>query len=118
MDHYVGIDVSPERLSACIMDVTGRGVREAEVARARKLVTTRFDAKDNPDQVFDDLDRLGRMRAMSRRSDRSAVSSRLCTISANMVSLPMISWKERVCSSACRSGATSHRAGRCAAASR
>ena len=32
MDHYVGIDVSLERSSICVVDATGRIVREAKVA--------------------------------------------------------------------------------------
>src|SRR3712207_3399970 len=32
MDHYVGIDVSLEQSSICIVDATGRIVREAKVA--------------------------------------------------------------------------------------
>jgi transposase len=32
MDHYVGIDVSLERSSVCVVDTTGRIVREAKVA--------------------------------------------------------------------------------------
>ncbi len=32
MDHYVGIDVSLERSSVCVVDATGRIVREAKVA--------------------------------------------------------------------------------------
>ena len=33
MDHFAGIDVSLEQSSICIVDVTGRIVREAKVAR-------------------------------------------------------------------------------------
>lgn len=32
MDHYVGIDVSLEQSSVCLVDATGRIVREAKVA--------------------------------------------------------------------------------------
>src|SRR5689334_19091235 len=32
MDHYVGIDVSLEQSSVCVVDATGRVVREAKVA--------------------------------------------------------------------------------------
>src|SRR4051794_3070578 len=32
MDHYAGIDVSLEQSSACVVDATGRIVREAKVA--------------------------------------------------------------------------------------
>ena len=32
MDHYAGIDVSLERSSVCVVDATGRIVREAKVA--------------------------------------------------------------------------------------
>src|SRR3712207_8350724 len=32
MEHYAGIDVSLERSSACVVDATGRIVREAKVA--------------------------------------------------------------------------------------
>ncbi len=32
MDHYVGIDVPLERSSVCVVDATGRVVREAKVA--------------------------------------------------------------------------------------
>jgi predicted NBD/HSP70 family sugar kinase len=32
MDHYVGIDVSLEESSVCVVDATGRIVRETKVA--------------------------------------------------------------------------------------
>ena len=32
MEHYAGIDVSLERSSVCVVDATGRLVREARVA--------------------------------------------------------------------------------------
>ena len=32
MEHYAGIDVSLERSSVCVVDATGRIVREAKVA--------------------------------------------------------------------------------------
>jgi transposase len=32
MEHYAGIDVSLERSSVCVVDATGRVVREAKVA--------------------------------------------------------------------------------------
>ena len=32
MEHYVGIDVSLELSSLCVLDVTGKVVREAKVA--------------------------------------------------------------------------------------
>ena len=32
MDHYAGIDVSLEQSSVCVVDATGRIVREAKVA--------------------------------------------------------------------------------------
>ncbi len=32
MDHHVGIDVSLERSSVCVVDATGRILREAKVA--------------------------------------------------------------------------------------
>ena len=32
MEHYAGIDVSLERSSLCIVDATGRIVREAKIA--------------------------------------------------------------------------------------
>ena len=37
MEHYAGIDVSLESSSVCVVDGTGRVVREAKVALARKL---------------------------------------------------------------------------------
>ncbi len=33
MNHYVGIDVSLDRSSVCVVDATGRIVREAKVVR-------------------------------------------------------------------------------------
>ena len=35
MEHYAGIDVSLERSSVCVVDATGRVVREGPTARAR-----------------------------------------------------------------------------------
>lgn len=32
MEHYAGIDVSPEQSSVCVVDAAGRIVREAKVA--------------------------------------------------------------------------------------
>ena len=37
MDHYVGIDVSLESSSLCIVDATGRVVREAKIAVSPRL---------------------------------------------------------------------------------
>ena len=36
MEHYAGIDVSLERSSVCVVDATGRIVREAKVPRSRR----------------------------------------------------------------------------------
>ena len=36
MDHYVGIDVSLELSSVCILDATGKIVREVKVAVSRR----------------------------------------------------------------------------------
>jgi transposase len=40
MDYYVGIDVSLERSSVCIVDATGRIVREAKVASEPDVLVT------------------------------------------------------------------------------
>ncbi len=40
MDHYVGIDVSLERSSVCVVDTTGRIVREAKVASEPEALVT------------------------------------------------------------------------------
>ena len=37
MDYYAGIDVSLEYSSVCVVDASGKVVREAKVALARKL---------------------------------------------------------------------------------
>ena len=34
MEHYAGIDVSLESASLCVVDATGRIVREAKIARS------------------------------------------------------------------------------------
>jgi transposase len=39
MEHYVGIDVSLERSSVCVVDATGRIVREAQVASEREALS-------------------------------------------------------------------------------
>ena len=40
MDHYAGIDVSPESSSLCVVDATGRVVREAKIASEPEALTT------------------------------------------------------------------------------
>ena len=43
MDHYVGIDVPLERSSVCVVDATGRIVREAKVASEPEALARFFD---------------------------------------------------------------------------
>ena len=38
MDYYAGIDVSLESASLCVVDATGRIVREAKVASEREIL--------------------------------------------------------------------------------
>jgi transposase len=38
MDQYVGIDVSLELSSLCVLDVTGKGIQEAKVASEPKAL--------------------------------------------------------------------------------
>ena len=40
MDHYAGIDVSLESSSLCVVDATGRVVREAKIASEPEALTT------------------------------------------------------------------------------
>jgi hypothetical protein len=40
MDHYAGIDVSLEQSSVCVVDTTGRIVREAKVASEPEALIT------------------------------------------------------------------------------
>src|SRR5437870_11566096 len=42
MDHYAGIDVSLEQSSVCIVDATGKIVREAKVASEPEALTAWF----------------------------------------------------------------------------
>src|SRR3712207_999562 len=42
MEHYVGIDVSLERSSVCVVDATGRIVREAKVASEPEALVRLF----------------------------------------------------------------------------
>ena len=42
MEHYAGIDVSLERSSVCVVDTTGRIVREAKVASAPEALIAWF----------------------------------------------------------------------------
>ncbi len=42
MEHYAGIDVSLERSSVCVVDATGRIVREAKVASAPEALIAWF----------------------------------------------------------------------------
>src|SRR5919202_2428522 len=53
MEHYAGIDVSLERSSVCVVDATGRIVREAKVASEPAALVRFFQALDLP------LTRLG-----------------------------------------------------------
>ena len=39
MDHYAGIDVSLESLSLCVVDASGRVVREAKIASEPEALT-------------------------------------------------------------------------------
>jgi transposase len=39
MDHYAGIDVSLESSSLCVVDATGRVVREAKIASEPEALT-------------------------------------------------------------------------------
>jgi putative transposase len=55
MEHYAGIDMALEQSSVCVVDGTGRIVREARVA-------------SEPEELTRFLGRLGRARAMVRRS--------------------------------------------------
>lgn len=48
MDHYVGIDVSLELSSVCILDATGKIVREAKVASEPEALTTFLTHLDLP----------------------------------------------------------------------
>src|SRR5918993_789181 len=43
MEHYAGIDVSLERSSVCVVDSTGRIVREAKVASEPEALARFFD---------------------------------------------------------------------------
>ena len=42
MEHYAGIDVSLERSSVCVVDATGRIVREAKVASEPEALVAFF----------------------------------------------------------------------------
>jgi transposase len=42
MEHYVGIDVSLERSSVCVVDATGKIVREAKVASEPEALVRLF----------------------------------------------------------------------------
>ena len=42
MEHYVGIDVSLEQSSLCVVDATGKIVREAKIASAPEALVSFF----------------------------------------------------------------------------
>ena len=42
MEHYVGIDVSLERSSVCVVDATGKIVREAKVTSEPEALVRLF----------------------------------------------------------------------------
>ncbi len=48
MDHYVGIDLSMELSSVCILDATGKNVKEAKVVSEPEALTTFLTRLDLP----------------------------------------------------------------------
>jgi hypothetical protein len=110
MEHYAGIDVSLESASLCVVDATGRIVREAKVAsepevligwfRGLRLVVTRIGLEAAPlsqwlypgmrraRRIRDDA---GQDRPQGRARDRSSDAARLVSPSA-LHSWAAISW--------------------------
>ena len=65
MEQYAGIDVSLESASICVVDATGRVVREAKVACEPEVLITRFG-------------KLGGRRNSDRPGGGSAIAMAIC----------------------------------------
>ena len=77
MEHYAGIDVSLERSSVCVVDATGRIIREAKVASEPEALVRFFRQLGLP------LTRVGLeagplVAVAPRRADRCRASRRCC----------------------------------------
>ena len=77
MEHYAGIDVSLERSSVCVVDATGRIVREAKVASEPEALVAFFGQLGLP------LTRIGleagpSVAVAARRPDQGRASRRCC----------------------------------------
>ena len=77
MEHYAGIDVSLQRSSVCVVDATGRIMREAKVASEPEALVDFFRGLGLP------LARVGleagpALAVAARRPDRPRVSRRCC----------------------------------------